>query len=149
MEKTVVLCIGNKDGGDDAIGPFIANNLKDFESNNLIIIDAGVNPENFTGVVKEFLPEQLIIVDAIDMNLEKGEIRRVPADKISVMHVSTHGIPLSVLIKYFKQYIKKIILIGIQPCQMNGELTAICKDSGKKVINSVLSNSLDDIPILT
>ena len=98
--KTVILCIGNRDGGDDAVGPLIADKLTKGKDENRIVIDAGIAPENFTGVVKKHHPDALIIIDAVDMNLSYGAIRRVPPERIGLMHVSTHGIPLSVLIKY-------------------------------------------------
>jgi len=148
VEKTVVLCIGNRDGGDDAIGPFIADKLKDYESKEVICIDAGIAPENFTDVVKKHHPERLIIVDAVEMNLNPGEIRTVPPENIGVMHISTHGIPLSVLIKYFKQYVETIVLIGIQPSQMSGHLTDIVQHAGDQVIELLLSNSLEKISTL-
>jgi hydrogenase 3 maturation protease len=145
VEKTVVLCIGNRDGGDDAIGPFIADKLKDYNSEELICIDAGIAPENFTDVVKGHHPERLIIVDAIEMNINAGEIRRVAPEKIGLMHISTHGIPLSVLIKYFNQYVKNIMLIGIQPSQMQGFLTDVIKQAGDKFIQLIISDSLEKI----
>lgn len=144
-----MLCVGNRDGGDDAVGPFIADKLKEYESDELICIDAGIAPENFTDVVKKHHPEHLIIVDAIEMNLNPGEIREVPPQKIGVMHISTHGIPLSVLIKYLNQYVEKIVLIGIQPSKMSGNLTEVVKHAGKHIIQLIFSDSLEKISTLT
>ncbi len=149
MQKTVILCIGNREGGDDAIGPYIADQLQSQKIKDLICIDAGIAPENFTGIVKQHHPDRLIIVDAIQMKLLPGEIRRVPPEKIGVMHISTHGIPLSVLIKYFKQEIDTIILIGIQPSKMAGELTNAVKCAAKRFIQITISNSFENISILT
>ena len=148
MRKTVILCIGNREGGDDAVGPYIADKLMKYGSKNLIIIDAGIAPENFTGVVKNHKPDRLIIIDAIEMELNPGEIRKVPPNRIGVMHVSTHGIPLSVLIKYFSQYIDSITLLGIQPAQMNGNLTDVVKQTAEQLILIILSNSIEKISIL-
>ncbi len=41
------------------------------------------------------------------------------------MHISTHGIPISVLINYLEQYVENIIFIGIQPKVMSGNLTVL------------------------
>ncbi len=144
-----MLCVGNREGGDDAVGPFIADKLKEYESDELICIDAGIVPENFTDVVKKHHPERLIIIDAIEMNLDPGEIRKVPPQKIGVMHVSTHGIPLSVLIKYFNQYVENIMLIGIQPRKMSGNLTDAVRHASKHVIRLIVSNSFENISTLT
>ena len=139
------MCIGNRDGGDDAIGPYIADKLS---KTGLEVIDCGTTPENYTSVVKQKNPNQLIIIDAVDMNLKPSEIRTVPKEKIGVMHVSTHGIPISVLINYLEQYVKNIILIGIQPKTMTGKLTKTIKESGDKLITIIKENNLDQIQIL-
>ena len=108
----LIMCISNVEGGDDAVGPYIADRLKDTK---IDVIDCGTTPENYTSVVKRKNPEKLVIVDAVDMMLESGEIRVVSKEKIGVMTISTHGIPLSVLMNYLEQTIKEVILIGIQP----------------------------------
>ena len=137
------MCIGNRDGGDDAVGPYVADKLK----NDFIVIDAGTVPENYTSVVKKHDPKNLFIIDAVDMNLEPGEIRIVPKEKIGVMHISTHGIPISVLINYLEQYVENIIFIGIQPKVMSGSLTDIVKKSGDQLAKLVKSKNLEKIEI--
>ena len=90
----LIMCIGNRQGGDDAIGPYIADKLK-LEKYNGVVLDCGTVPENFTSVVKKYNPNNLIIIDAVEMNLKVGEIRIVPKEKIGIMHISTHDIPIS------------------------------------------------------
>lgn len=138
------MCIGNRDGGDDAIGPYVADKLKE-EQTDIIVLDCGVTPENYTSVVKQHNPRHVIIIDAVDMGLEPGEIRIVPKEKIGKMHISTHGIPISVLIDYLEQYIEKISFIGIQPKSMSGNITDIVKKSGDKLVKLVKDNKLEKI----
>jgi hydrogenase 3 maturation protease len=135
------LCIGNREGGDDAVGPWIADQLSKCHLPHLIVIDAGILPENFTGVVKQYNPDSLILIDAIEMNLSPGDVRIVPPEKIGLIHISTHGIPLSVLIKYFHQHIKHIILIGIQPHVMQGAMTKQVRDGAERVVNAIVSHT--------
>ncbi|MFH1014076.1 MAG: hydrogenase maturation peptidase HycI [Thermoplasmatota archaeon] len=146
--KTVVLCIGNRDGGDDAIGPYIADRLSTIQLHDMIIIDAGIAPENFTGAIKQHNPDTLLIIDAIDMSITPGEIRMVPPQRIGLMHISTHGIPLSVFIKYLEQYMKKIILIGIQPQHMQGVMSKQVRKSADILIASLVSNTVHNIALL-
>lgn len=113
------MCIGNREGGDDGAGPYVTDKLKD----EFTVLDCGVVPENYTSVVKKHHPENLIIIDAVDMGLNPGEIRIVPKEKIGIMHISTHGIPISVLINYLSQYVEKIVLIGVQPKTMSGKMS--------------------------
>jgi hydrogenase 3 maturation protease len=143
----LIMCIGNIDGGDDAIGPYIADKLMQ-EEGDLVVLNCGTVPENFTSVVKQHNPKNLIIVDAVEMGLSSGDIRIVPKEKIGVMHISTHGIPISVLINYLEQYVENIIFIGIQPKCMSGEICKNVKKSGDEIIKIIKNDNLEQIKIL-
>jgi hydrogenase 3 maturation protease len=140
----LIMCIGNRNGGDDGVGPYIADKIKD-EFNT---IDCGVVPENFTSVVKQQNPENLIIIDAIEMGLVPGEIRIVPKEKIGVMHISTHGIPISILINYLSQYVKNIVLIGVQPKIMSGKMNQEVIKGADLLIGLLRKKQIDRIETL-
>lgn len=141
------MCVGNRDGGDDAVGPYIADKLKEFK-HDFVVIDCGIIPENFTAEVKKYNPNFVVIIDAVEMNLKPGEIRMIKEEKISEMTVSTHGIPLSILMKYLRQYVNRVILIGIQPAQMIGDITDIVLSSANKLIKLIEKDQIDIIPTL-
>ncbi len=143
--KHLILCIGNRGSGDDSVGPYIANILKKEKQKDLTVIDAGIIPENYTGNIKKIGPEILVIIDAVDMNLKPGEIRLVPKEKIGVMHVSTHGIPISVIVKYLEQYVKEIVIVGIQPKEMLGKMTNKVKKSAEKLIEVIKKDEINKI----
>ena len=138
------MCIGNRHGGDDAIGPYVADHLKD-KSNDFFVLDCGTVPENFTSVVKQHKPKNLIIIDAVEMGLNPGETRIVPKDKIGTMHISTHGIPISILMTYLERYIRNIFFVGIQPKTMSGSLTDLVKASGEKLIKLIINKNICSI----
>ncbi len=138
----VIMCIGNPEGGDDAVGLYIADKLKDTDMD---VIDCRTTPENYTSVVKRKNPGKLVIIDAADMNLEPGETRIVPKEKIGVMTISTHGIPLSVLMGYLEQSVKEVILIGIQPKTMSGEMTEIVRNTADKLIEIITKYEIDKL----
>ena len=141
----LVMCIGNRDGGDDAVGPYIADKLKE---EGMGVLDCGVVPENYTSVVKQKNPDNLVIVDAVDMGLEPGEVRIVPKEKIGVMHISTHGIPIPVLMNYLEQYVENIIFIGIQPKEMSGRLTDIVQSSADRLLELIKNRQISKIESL-
>lgn len=145
MVKYFILCIGNPDGGDDSVGPFIAEELKKFQSDDLKIVNAGTVPENYTGTIKKEKPDILVIIDAIDMGLKPGEVRIVDSEKIGEMHISTHGIPISVLIKYLIKSVKKIALIGIQPSKMSGEISENVKKSAEKLVDLINKQKIKNL----
>jgi len=138
------MCIGNRDEGDDAVGPYIAEKLKD----DFTVIDCGIVPENYTSVVKQHNPENLLIIDAVEMNLLPGEIRVVPKEKIGVMHISTHGIPISVLINYLRQYVKNIVFIGVQPKTMSGKISQQVINGADQLIEILRTKRFDRIETL-
>jgi hydrogenase 3 maturation protease len=144
MMNILILCIGNQEGGDDGIGPYIAERLK-HESSHDMVLDCGTTPENYTGVIKRQKPKTLIIIDAAEMNLPPGEIRIIPREKLGTMHLSTHGIPLSVFIKYLENEVPCIIFIGIQPETMQGSLSDPVKKSGDDLIKLLQKKKIDQI----
>ena len=147
MVDVVVMCIGNREGGDDGVGPYIAEKLQKGHP-DFPVLDAGISPENYTSVVKRHHPETLILVDAADMELPAGEIRIVPKEKIGTMHLSTHGVSLALLIEFLKKDIKEIIVIGIQPKKMSGPMSARVRKSGEQLIDMLQKKSFRDIPVL-
>lgn len=142
----LILCIGNRNGGDDAIGPYVADKLE--LDKNISVIDCGTVPENYTSIVKRYKPKQLVIVDAVEMNLTPGEMRIVPKEKIGRMHISTHGIPISVLMDYLGKYVEKIFFIGIQPEKMSGELSKDVQNSGERLVEFIKNNKIEQIELL-
>jgi hydrogenase 3 maturation protease len=143
----LLLCIGNRQGGDDAIGPYIFDKLRE-EKTSTIAIDCGTTPENYTSIVKYHQPHTLLLIDAVDMGLPPGEIRIVPKEKIGHMTISTHGIPLSVLIHYLEQEVHHIKVIGIQPKHLSGPMSSVVKKSGGHLLDILKQKKIDQIPPL-
>ena len=141
------MCIGNRDGGDDAVGPYVADQLQE-ERDDFVILDCSTVPENYTSIVKRYKPKNLIIIDAVEMGLNPGEIRIIPKEKIGTMHISTHGIPISVLINYLEEYVENILFIGIQPKTMSGEMTSSVKKSGDGLVEIIKNRKLGQIETL-
>ncbi|ASJ01447.1 hydrogenase 3 maturation endopeptidase HyCI [Thermococcus gorgonarius] len=117
-KKRIVICgIGNDIRGDDAFGVLVAERLKELLDNpNVLVINCGEVPENYTGKIKEFNPELVVFVDAVDFRGEVGEyIIADPKGTIGEA-VSTHGLPLKFVTGFMKTLIKAdFVLIGCQP----------------------------------
>ena len=159
--KEVILGIGNTLNGDDGIGSYVAERiseqLRDAEEEQVqakpmgigkvVAIDCGTTPENFTSIIRKRKPDRLILVDAADMGLEPGSYRTIPPEKIGVMHVSTHNIPLSVLISYVSEFCKEVVLIGIQPHRMDfgTALSRVVKNGGDHVADLIIEKRLTEI----
>ena len=147
MQTTLIMCIGNRDGGDDAIGPYIADRMKN-ETKGDLILDCGTTPENYTAIIKQKKPHTLILIDAAEMNQPAGTIRTIPKEKIGTMHISTHGIPLSLLMTYLEKEVHNIILIGIQPHHISGAMSNSVKKSADKLLELLKKHRYETIPSL-
>ncbi len=128
----LLIGIGNRFGGDDFIGSWVARN---FGAEGWLSLDCGTVPENFTSDIRRLKPERIVIVDAADMGIEPGEIRIIDEEKIDRFTPSTHSIPLSVFVGYLKEFVKEIVIIGIQPKKFEGNLSEEVRRAGEKLIN--------------
>ncbi|HEX7467724.1 MAG TPA: hydrogenase maturation peptidase HycI [Methanobacterium sp.] len=127
--------IGNEMRGDDSVGPLIIQKLSSLfsEMDNIVSLDGGTVPENYTGLIRKENPTNIIFVDAVDMKKTPGYIRIVDKDEIGNYSISTHAMPLSFLIKYLESVTDaNMILIGIQPKNMD-----MTQDVSKEVEKSV------------
>ena len=100
--RVVFLGVGNELQGDDAAGLLVIRALaaRLSSSPTVLILEGGVAPENFTGKIRKFTPDRVIIVDAADMGFEPGTIQVIPLDQVDGFSASSHILPLSVLAKF-------------------------------------------------
>ena len=142
--KNILLGTGNPIRRDDGAGSFIAQN---FQHCSWISLDGKSAPENFTSSIKKIHPQLLVIVDIAWMNLEAGNIRIIPYDKIVSLQLSTHSMPLHFLIEYLRPYCQKVIMIGIQPLstQIGENLSKPVLKSCYIIINLLKENRIEQI----
>lgn len=109
--------IGSTLRSDDAAGMYFIELIgKLVEKENVLLIAGSTAPENFTGIIKDFAPHRLFIVDAAYMGLLPGETKVVPAAEIGGLSFSTHMLPLTTMLKYLESEIRcPVTFIGIEP----------------------------------
>ncbi|MCK4555499.1 MAG: hydrogenase 3 maturation endopeptidase HyCI [Candidatus Aenigmarchaeota archaeon] len=112
--KTVVCGIGNRLRGDDAFGPLVVDALES-QNKEILLLDCGSAPENFIGKVMQALPEQIILVDAFEMNQKPGVLREISDSEVNDTAYSTHNAPLSMFVKSLENIGSKITILGFQP----------------------------------
>lgn len=117
----LILGVGNRLRGDDAIGCLVADELKN--KNGLSVIDCGLSPENFIEQVCTLAPHRIIIVDACDFKQSPGAFKLFSAkqiEKLSYPLISTHTLPLSLFVAMIKKQLNcQIQLLGVQPENIN------------------------------
>ncbi len=163
--KKVILGIGNRLRGDDGIGVHVAEkineHLKKVEQKSrqdksagtqreIMVINCGTVAENYTSIIRKHHPDILILVDAADMGLSPGSYRIIPPEKIGVMCVSTHNMPLSLFVSYVREFCRDVVLIGIQPERMDlgTTLSSAVRSGGEDVANIIIEERLNEIRIL-
>ena len=116
MTTKLVLAVGNEMMGDDAAGPLLARMLEDSPLENWQVLDGGNAPENYLHRIREIAPDEVMIVDAADMELQAGEIRLIDKDSIGGLFLmTTHSLPLTYLMEAIQEFVPRVLLIGIQP----------------------------------
>ncbi len=139
----VLLGIGNEMNGDDGIGIYVAKKLK---NNEWKVINCATVPENFFYEIIRRKPKKIVMVDAADMGLKCGEIRRMRKEKIGKATFSTHSIPLSIFVSNLQKETKaEVIIIGIQPKTMYGRISKEAKSSANKLIKIIKDGKIEEI----
>lgn len=112
--KVVVACVGNKLRADDGVGPLVAELIK--ETANLKIVDCGETPENYLGVIIREKPEKVVVIDAVFLGGEVGEVRAIRKEELAEGGYSTHMPTLSLFTDFVESQIDtRTYFIGIQP----------------------------------
>ncbi len=115
--RTLILTIGNILKGDDAIGPFLYQQLNDKLC--IEMIDAGTVPENYIQPIIKKAPENLLIIDAVDFAVPAGTIRIFESNQLSSLIISTHTLSPRIFIDMIKQEIDvQVYFLGIQPLEI-------------------------------
>jgi hydrogenase 3 maturation protease len=119
----LLLGVGNTLRADDGIGCYIADRFSSKHPTGWQVINAGPVPENFTSVIRKAAPKTVVILDSAEMKLPPGTYRIIPKEKIGTLHLTTHAMPLSVLIEFIEEFVPKVIFIGIQPKEIKTDIT--------------------------
>lgn len=125
--RLAVVGIGQELRGDDAAGLWVARGLLAGESRRrphkeagepaqLLLIEAGPVPENFTGPLRRFAPDLVLLIDAAEMGEPPGTIRCLTPEEADGFGASTHTLPLSTFSLYLQSDLNcRAAILGIQP----------------------------------
>jgi hydrogenase 3 maturation protease len=80
------------------------------------VINGGSSPENVLHRVRELAPEEVLVVDAADMDLPPGSIRRIQVEGLDgPFLMTTHTLPLTFLVQALSEFVPEVKMLGIQP----------------------------------
>lgn len=116
MKRKLLLSVGNGMMGDDGAGTLLVQKMQSEPLEDWEVINGGSAPENVLFRLREIAPDQVLIVDAADMDLEPGSIRLIRDERLDdPFFLTTHSLPLTYLIEALREFVPKVELMGIQP----------------------------------
>ena len=136
--RVILLGVGNEQRSDDAVGSLIAKTLNN--TNNFFSIDCGDIPENYTGPVREYQPDTILFIDAVDFGGQPGEVIFLEPEALEDNRFNTHRPSLRLVMEYLKiETGSEISFIGIQPGTIvpGSGLTPAVEDTKNFVITAI------------
>jgi len=114
--RIAIVGIGDELSPFDCLGMFAAREIEKLHLPDVNVFFAGTTPESVTAPIRRFRPDHVILIDAADMGVRPGTIAILKPGRIQANLVSTHVLPLSVIMKFIAQDSKtRVTLLGIQP----------------------------------
>jgi hydrogenase 3 maturation protease len=120
--RVALVGLGHTLYGDDGAGILLTQLLRPLERTmeGLLVVNGGSAPENSTGLLRRFMPDLVILVDAAQLDEAPGAIQWFPCDMTSGFSASTHTLPLHLISSYLRmELVCEVALLGIQPRQLN------------------------------
>jgi hydrogenase 3 maturation protease len=118
-KKVVVLAVGDELDPRDCLGYLAGKRLSSLGLRNVDVLITSQMPENYTSEVKRLKPSHVLIIDAAEMGGSSGDVAFIDSGGVAATRVSTHAMPLSVLMMYLEKELKvDVALIGIQPAPL-------------------------------
>ena len=136
-----IWCLGNALLGDDAVGLRVAELLLERGAEkNADVVDCGITPENHVASLRKKPPSALLVVDAADMGLAPGELRALSLEELDAAAVTSHGVPLSLLLSPFAG-VFEIAVLGIQPeaTRLGAPLSETAEKAARRVASLIES----------
>jgi len=144
LPRTCLMGVGSDLRGDDSAGLILIRALLQClpptEASNILMIEGGPAPENFTGKIRTFQPNLVLIIDAANINESPGTIQWIPLSSIDGMSASSHSLPLSVLAHFLTLELGcEVVILGIQPEQngIGGELSPLVRAAVDDIVATV------------
>lgn len=116
--RVAILGAGSELCGDDAAGMLLIEELRTrpLDKERVLLLAGSTAPENFTGPIRDYAPELLLLVDAAHIGGRVGDIALIEDRAIRGLDFSTHMLPFGVMLDYISQETgAEVAVVGIQP----------------------------------
>ncbi|MFA5266961.1 MAG: hydrogenase maturation protease [Methanoregula sp.] len=114
--RLAIVGIGDELNPPDRLGMFTAQVIGEQKIPGVEVFFAGTVPESITGPLRRYRPDHVLFLDSADMDVRPGAIALIEPEQIHASPLSTHVLPLSVVMEYVgRETGAGITLLGIQP----------------------------------
>jgi hydrogenase 3 maturation protease len=145
--RVALVGVGQTLYGDDGAGILLTRLLRPLERNmeRLLVVNGGSAPENCTGLLRRFMPDLVILVDAAQLDEAPGTIQWFSCELSSGFSASTHTLPLHLISSYLeRELVCEISLIGIQPQQLNLGPMSLTVEARVREMATILENTFKE-----
>lgn len=121
--KIVFMGLGEEKLSDDGVGPYIISELLPHANENVLFINAGIDPMSRVEDVVSFAPSHLVLIDTCTLNGPPGTVAILARENISdYVPISTHTIPVHIVIDFIIEKLPDLdaFMIGIVPESLEG-----------------------------
>ena len=148
--RLAVVGIGDELIPADRLGMAAAREIEQHHLPGVKVFFAGTVPESITGPIRRYRPEHVLFLDAAEMGERPGTMAVIDPGRIQASLLSTHVLPLSVVMDYVEGEIgTEVTLLGIQPESTHPEKDLSEEDRDYLNHNlRVLSDILRERPLL-
>ena len=132
--RLLFIGVGNVLKSDDGVGVIISRNI--VERPGVSILTVEVSIENYIGKINSMEPEEIVIIDCMELGSEPGTFRLLTLDKVEDITFNTHNISLARLGDFFNY---PTYVLGIQPQNVafGDELSSPVLEAANKIIHQI------------
>ena len=143
--RVVLVGIGSPIRHDDVVGLKVLELLEGKLPPSVLLLSTETVPESYTGVIRDFAPTHVLLVDAANFKGAPGEGRIIPSRMIANVSISTHSLPLHIFINYIEKSIcTNVALLGIQGVNIElGEGITSEVEEGASIVSKILIDLLN------
>ena len=143
--RVVLVGIGSPIRHDDVVGLKVLELLIGKLPQSVLLLSTETVPESYTGVIRDFAPTHVLLIDAANFKGDPGEGRIIPSIMIANVSISTHSLPLHIFINYIEKSIcPNVALLGIQGVNIElGEGITPEIEEGASLVSKILIDLLN------
>jgi len=132
--KKALLTIGNTFRGDDGAGYALGEEISTL--GGWEVFHGEDCPENQVNLLRKYMPDIVVIVDAV-LGLDEGDVQFLDVANEDMGMFNTHTIPVQYLIQFIHDFCESVIFLGIgakyeKMIGINMELSDEAKGAVKK-----------------